>query len=120
MQDLITPDIQQDCWYVRSGLSYSAYDLTKNNNLTLSGTSGVITVTAQSSVFEADMINKRIRVIDENANILGQAVITGYTDNKTVTAKVVKEFSTTSYPGGSWGISVNEISRHLKRWITVK
>lgn len=116
MQDLITPDIQQDCWYVRSGLSYSAYDLTKDNNLTLSGTSGVITVTAQSSVFEADMINKRIRVIDENANILGQAVITGYTDDKTVTAKVVKEFSAISYPGGIWGISVNEISglNHLE------
>lgn len=116
IQDLITPDIQQDCWYVRSGLSYSAYDLTKNNNLTLSGTSGVITVTAQNSVFESDMINKRIRVIDENANILGQAVITGYTDDKTVTAKVIKEFNSTSYTGGSWGISVNEISglNHLE------
>ena len=110
MQDLITPDIQQDCWYVRSGLSYSAYDLTKDNDLTLSGISGNITITAQNSVFESDMINKKIRVIDKNADILGQAIITGYTDDKTVTATVVKEFSTTSYSGGSWGVSVNEVS----------
>ena len=110
MQDLITPDIQQDCWYVRSGLSYNAYDLTKGNDISLSATTGVITITAQNSVFEQDMINKRIRVMDESANILGQAVITGYTNDKSITARVIKEFDNTSFAGGSWGISVDEIS----------
>lgn len=116
MQDLITPDIQQDCWYVRSGLSYDAFALTSGNNLTLSNTSGNITITAAKAVFNADMVNKRIRAVDANANILGQAVITGFTNNRTVSARVVKSFSSKNYTGGQWGISVNVVSglNHLE------
>lgn len=110
MQDLITPDISQDCWYVRSGLSYDAYALTSGNNITLSATEGEITLTAQNPVFQNNMVNKRIRAVDSSSNILGQAVITGFINDKTVTAKVIKDFSSNSYAGGMWGISVNIVS----------
>ena len=111
MQDPITPEIQQNCWYVRSGLSYSAYDMTEDNTLTLSAVSGSdITITASSSIFTEDSVNKRIRVIDEDANILGQAKITEYTDECTVQAKVIKEFDALEYEGGTWGVSVDTIS----------
>lgn len=111
MQDPITPAIQQDCWYVRSGLSYNAYEKTAGNNLTLSEKTGKgITITATDSIFESDMINKRIRVIDKNANILGQAKIMEYISETSVKADVVKDFSALNYDGGDWGISVDTIS----------
>jgi hypothetical protein len=111
MQDPITPEIQQDCWYVRSGLSYNAYEATQGNDLTLSAKTGVITVTTTNNTFSSfSSYGKRIRVIDKNAKILGQALIIGYTDEKTVTAKVIKEFTQTSYAGGSWGLSIETLS----------
>lgn len=111
MQDQITPAIQQNCWYVRSGLSYSAYDKTIDNDLTLSAKSGSnIEMTANNSIFTSDMVNKRIRAIDENANILGQAKITEYINETSVKVNIVKEFDALSYTGGRWGISVDEIS----------
>lgn len=115
-QNPITPEIQQDCWYVRSGLCYNAYTLTAGNNITLSDVSGPITVTAQKDVFEASMVNKRIRVIDKDANILGQAKITEFINTTTVKAVVIKEFQNTLNEGGTWGISINEVSglKHLE------
>ena len=115
-REQITPDIQQDCWYVRSGLSYDAYKLTEGNNLTLSALTGVITITSQSEIFESDMVNKRIRVIDTETNIRGQAVITAINSSTNITARVIKDFESLTIKGGSWGISVDEISglEHLE------
>lgn len=117
MQDPITPEIQQNCWYVRSGLSYDAYSLTKQNAITLSAKTGTgITITAESSIFTSAMVNRRIRVIDDNANIIGQAIITEYTSGTVVKADVIKDFSSTTCAGGTWGISVETISglNHLE------
>lgn len=115
-RDPITPEIQQDCWYVDCGLRYSAYDNTIDNDLTLSAKTGAITITSGDDIFSAEDINKRIRVIDDKANILGQAKITGYTNATQVSAIVVKEFDNTSYKGGYWGISTDDISglNHLE------
>ena len=63
VQDLITPEIQSKCWYVRAGLHYDAFSETEGQDLTLSGTSGVVTATA--SGFSADMVKRRIRFCDD-------------------------------------------------------
>lgn len=110
IQDPITPDNQEDCWYVRSGLQYNAYNLTKDNELILSGLTGEITAIATNDIFEENDLNKRIRVIDEKGAVLGQATITKVTDAKSVNLKVVKDFQDTKIQGGLWGVSTNTIS----------
>ena len=117
MQDQITPAIQQDCWYVRSGLSYSAYSNTIDNELILTAKTGSnIEITTNNSIFTPDMVNKRIRAIDDSANILGQAKIIEYISETSVKIDIIKDFDSLSYEGGKWGISVDEISglNHLE------
>lgn len=116
IQNPITPENQEDCWYVRSGLQYNAYNLTKDNTLTLSGLTGNITATALNDIFESNDLNKRIRVIDNEGNILGQAVIKAVTDARNVSLRTVKDFQSMNIEGGSWGVSTNTISNlnHLE------
>ena len=116
IQNPITPENQEDCWYVRSGLQYNAYNLTKDNTLTLSGLTGNITATASSDIFESNDLNKRIRVIDNEGNILGQAVIKAVTDARNVSLRTVKDFQSLNIEGGSWGVSTDTISNlnHLE------
>lgn len=116
IQNPITPENQEDCWYVRSGLQYNAYNLTKDNILTLSGLTGNITATASNDIFESNNLNKRIRVIDNEGNILGQAVIKAVTDARNVSLRTVKDFQSLNIEGGSWGVSTDTISNlnHLE------
>lgn len=116
IQNPITPENQEDCWYVRSGLQYNAYNLTKDNTLTLSGLTGNITATALNDIFDSNDLNKRIRVIDNEGNILGQAVIKAVTDARNVSLRTVKDFQSLNIEGGSWGVSTNTISNlnHLE------
>ena len=110
IRDPITPENVVNCWYVRDGLRFNAFDQTSGNNLTLSGTTGTITATATADIFQAKHVGRRIRVVDADFNIIGQATITAVTGTKTATAKVTREFDKTSYSGGSWGVSVNNLS----------
>lgn len=110
IQDPVTPESVVNCWYVRAGLKYDAFEATEGNTLTLSAKTGNITITASSNIFEAKHFGRRIRAIDSNFGILGQATITAVTDARHVQATVVKAFSATSYSGGSWGVSVNTMS----------
>ena len=110
MQDLITPENQNKCWYVRDGLCFSAFDLTIGNSLTLSATTGTVTITSQSGFFSAQNIQKRIRMIDDDMNLIGEAIILDVISETKVSAFVVKEFSTTNISGGKWGTSVQNIS----------
>ena len=110
IEDLITPEIQAHCWYVRDALSYSAYEITEGLTLTLSGTSGTITLTSSGSIFKATSVNRRVRCIDDNFNILGEAEITEYISTTQVRGVVRKTFNKTSYSGGTWGVSVQNLS----------
>ena len=114
VQDLITPEIQSKCWYVRAGLHYDAFSETEGQDLTLSGTSGVVTATA--SGFSADMVKRRIRFCDDALNVLGEMIITEYVNATTVKGKVVKDFPQTTLKGGYWGVSVADIAgmEHLE------
>lgn len=110
MQDPVTPDNVINCWYVRDGLRFSAFEQTEGNTLTLSAKTGSITITAAQDVFAAKHFGRRIRAVDSNFGTLGQATITEVINAKTVKATVNKEFTATSYTGGSWGVSVNTMS----------
>lgn len=112
----ITPEIQDRCWYVRSGLRYNAFEKTIGNSITLSDKTGDVTITAENNVFSIENIGRKIRVIDNKHNVIGQALITGYVSETEVTARVVKEFKHTHNNGGTWGISVIDISglEHLE------
>lgn len=108
----IIPDRQEMCFYVDSGLRFSAYEQTTSNSLTLSAVTGEgIAVTAGSSVFVAGDVGQRIRAIDvDDGTILGELTITQHNSGTEVLGDVDFDFSTTSYSGNAWGISVNDIS----------
>lgn len=116
VQDIITPEIQTLCWYVRDGLYYSAFAATSGNSITLSGASGNITMTAENNIFNSGMVGKRVRMIDEAYNILGEAEITEFISEKQIKGITKKDFPSLSIDGGSWGISVVDISglNHLE------
>lgn len=110
MCDPITPDNQNEWWYVRSGLKYDGFELTEGNNLTLSGNQGTVTATADNNIFSENKVGNRIRFIDENYNILGEGTITAYTDETHVTLDITTYFQSSTINGGSWGISTDVVS----------
>lgn len=110
MCDPITPQNQNDWWYVRSGLKYDGFELTEGNNLTLSANSGTVTATASSNIFSENKVGNRIRFIDSNYNILGEGTITAYTDETHVTLDITTYFQSSTINGGSWGISTDTLS----------
>lgn len=111
-QDMIVPDRQDLCWYVHSGLQFSAYDLTSTSSSTisLSGTAGTITITCSTSHFSSTDVGQRIRAIDADGTTVGELEITGYTSGTIIIGTVKYAFDATSYAAGLWGLSVEEIS----------
>lgn len=110
MLNPITPENQNDWWYVRSGLKYNGFELTEGNNLTLSANQGTVTATASSNIFSENKVGNRIRFIDENYNILGEGTITAYTDETHVTLDITTYFQSQTVTGGKWGISTDTLS----------
>lgn len=108
------PDRQDECVYLHSALSYSAYDATSSGtvNISLSATSGTsVVVTSSGAYFSADDVGERIRAITgATATIIGELKITAFTSSTVVVGTVVASFSTTAYSGGDWGLSVDTIS----------
>ncbi len=72
---------------------------TKDATLTLSSTSGAITITASASTFVVGDIGKVIYADD------GAATITGYTSGTLVNANVTATFGTGTYYARQWGIT---------------
>jgi type IV pilus assembly protein PilW len=69
-------------------------------NLTLSGTTGAITVTSSATPFLGSMVTDRTLITE-----YGAATITGYTNTSQITATVTRTFSTTTIDEGEWMIS---------------
>ena len=117
IQDLITPEIQSKCWYVRSGLHYDAFSLTENLELDLITDQLQVTATCGEEIFDPDMMKRRIRAIDENFNILGEMQITEYVNANTVKGKIIKPFESSKIEGGKWGISIADVAglEHLEK-----
>ena len=110
----IVPDRQDQCFYLHSGLTYSAYDATAAStasSLSLSATAGSsVIVTCSSSRFVAGSVGRRIRAIDSAGATVGELLITGYTSGTIVIGEVKKSFGALTYAAGLWGISVTTIS----------
>jgi len=105
------PDLQRNCFYVHSGLSYSAFDATSSVSISLSATAGTtVVVTSSASYFNATDVGQRIRAIDSEGTIVGEMIITAYTSATNVIGEVRYAFNTTSYAASLWGLSVDNIS----------
>lgn len=109
-------DNAKDGFFVDCGMSYNAYDNTADNTLTLSATTGEITVTASASIFKNSFVGNTINAIDDNGNIVGSAKITEFTSETQVTATVKTTFNSTSYSGGYWGVCADTLGNlnHLE------
>lgn len=110
MLNPVTPENQNDWWYVRSGLKYDGYQITKGISLSLTANSGTVTATANSSVFTSGMVGNRIRFKDADYNILGEGKITEYTSGTVVTLNITTDFQSSTITGGEWGISADTVS----------
>lgn len=106
----ITQDNRYDWWYVRAGLEYNAYTLTEGIDTSFSASTGNITITADSSIFESGHVGRYIRAIDSNGNAIGEGLITAYNSNTSIDVEVIDSFENSIAQGGSWGISVTSIS----------
>lgn len=123
------PDRQDQCWYVHSGLDYSAFDATAaltSTTITLPisamtvGTT--VTITASAAYFTANDVGQRIRAVNSSGTILGELLITARTSSTVVVGQIKYAFTTTGYSAGLWGVSVSSISglNHLEaKTITV-
>ena len=112
------PDRQDLCMYLHSGLTYNAYTAYTTTSISLSatigtvagGTQGTIIITASTASFTQSTVGKRIRAIDGDGNIIGEAKVMSFASTTIVAAQVTYTFSTTAYAAASWGTSVVSLS----------
>jgi|GEM_PF-1085088 len=114
MRNMVTPENQQDCWYLRSALQFDAYKLTEGIKLEINNTIGAFV--ASDDIFKHEHIGRSIRATSLSGEILGHALITDFLSPTAVKARIEKSFNTNEHKGGTWGISVKEISglEHLE------
>lgn len=106
------PEQQYDCLYLHSALTYDAYDATSTSSVTisLSASSGSVTLTASSAYFNGEMIGRRLRAIDEDGDTIGEGSITATGSTTSITLSITTTFNALSYSSGRWGVSVSTIS----------
>jgi len=111
-ENMEVPSRQDQCLYLDAALSFSAYDSSSTSNVTisLSASSGSVTLTSSSAYFNGAMINKRIRAINSSGTTLGQGQITATASTTSITLSITTTFNALSYAAGSWGVSVSTIS----------
>lgn len=108
----ITPENRNEWWYVRAGLEYNAYRYTTGNALTLSASSGDVTITTdtQTSLFNLNTVGKHLRAINSRGDIIGEGVITKHISSNKMGMRVTKNFENLVIQGGYWGLGVTTIS----------
>ncbi len=109
----IEPPARQDkCIYLHSALSYDAYNTstTSTLNISLSATTGTVTVTSSGPAFVSGNVGKRIRTIDADGVTLGEGTITSFTSSTIVNIAVDYDFEALNYAANRWGISVSSIT----------
>lgn len=117
-ENIKVPDRQDQCVYLDSALTYDAYENTSQSatTISLSASSGSVTLTSNTAYFVGVHTNKRLRAIDEDGNTLGEGTITATASTTSITLSITTTFSALSYTAGRWGISVVSISglNHLE------
>ncbi len=111
-ENIEVPDRQDKCLYLHSALSYDAYEATQESavSISMSASSGSVTLTSSTAYFAGANVNKRIRAIDENGNTLGEGTITATASTTSITLSITTTFSALRYAAGFWGISVSTVS----------
>lgn len=111
-ENLDVPDRQDQCVYLHSALTYDAYDSTSTSNVTisLSASSGSVTLTSSTAYFNGGMINKRLRAINASGTTIGEGSITATASTTSITLSITTTFSALSYSAGFWGVSVSTVS----------
>ncbi len=101
--------------YLDMALFYdgSSYGTAAGANLTVSATTGNITITSSAAVFTASMVGREVwkAYSLEDGSGGGRATITGYTNTTTVSATVLQDFDSTALiPSGSWYLTTDTVS----------
>ena len=111
-ENIEVPDRQDKCLYLHSALSFDAYEATTTSAVTisLSASSGSVTLTSSSAYFNGGMINKRIRAINAAGTTVGQGQITATASTTSITLSITTTFNALSYAIGLWGVSVSTVS----------
>lgn len=87
------------------------YDGTNTaRSITLSSTTGDITITASGSAFSSGNVGDEIWVKAVDGIGYGRAKITAYTSNTVVSATVTEDFNTTTYAAGGWYLTAQTFS----------
>lgn len=111
-ENIQVPDRQDKCLYLHSALTYDAYENSSLSSCTisLSSSSGSITLTSSTSYFVSGNVGKRIRAIDSSGATLGEGQITAYSSATSITLSITTTFNSLSYIPGYWGISASIVS----------
>lgn len=97
--------------YLDSSLVYDAYAGTIGKTLTLSAITGSgVTATASGAYFSAGDVGRRIREINSDYEVVGEARIIGYTSGTVVTIDITRDFSDTSLEATTWAKSIETVS----------
>lgn len=106
------PSRQDQSFYVHSGLSYDAYDVTSQSatTISLSASTGSVTLTSSTGYFNGGMVNKRLRAINAAGTTIGEGTITATASTTSITLSITTTFNALSYAAGRWGVSVSTIS----------
>ena len=112
-ENIDVPTRQDKCLYLHSALTYDAYESTTSSNVTisLSASSGSVTLTSSTAYFNGGMINKRLRAINVvSGATIGEGTITATASTTSITLSITTTFNVLSYAAGLWGVSVSTIS----------
>jgi len=118
-QNIDVPTRQDLCWYAHCALRFNAFDETAAlgtttltvTGLSLAASSGTsVVVTTSAAYFNSGDVNQRIRAIDADGVTVGEMKITSYGSTTVVAGDIKKTFDALAYAGGSWGVSVENIS----------
>jgi len=100
---------QKEYIHLDSSLTYNAYDRTSGITISISDTTGTITVTADNPIFTSDDVGNEIRKKAIKGVGTGRAKITAYTSSTEVTAEVLVDFDSNE-DISNWAITVKSIS----------
>lgn len=108
-------ELQKQQVHLDAALTYdgASYGEAASAALTLSATTGSITITASASVFTASMVGRQIWKIYDTVTGEGggRAEITAYTSATQVSATVLQDFDTTStIAAGDWYLTTDTIN----------
>ena len=110
-ENIEVPDRQDKCLYLHSALSFDAYEATTTSAVTisLSASSGSVTLTSSSAYFIGGHVNRKIRAINAAGTTVGEGQITATASTTSITLSITTTFNALSYAAGLWGLSVTNV-----------